>query len=618
MPREQRLQQPIKVTTQYAAEDSAADKTHHVVAWLLGDNTDIEGMLKAHLLSNVLLNDSASPLRQFLETTDLGSAPSPVCGMEEGTRDMVFVCGLEGCQADTAEQVLAGVLEVIERVADAGVPQSQVEAVLHQLELSQREVRGDSYPYGLQLILSGLSTAIHRGDVMSVLDVDPAIERLREAIQDPDFIKGLARDLLVNNPHRVLLSMTPNSELDARKQAAEAARLARHKAELSDTDKTEIVELAATLEARQNQTDDETILPKVGLEDVPDHITIPRGELSAAGELPLTRFAQGTNGLVYQQCVIELPALDEAQLALLPLYTTCLTELGAGDNDYLAMQSWQSAVSGGVSAFSSVRGAIQDVQQVTGYLVLSGKALVRNQEALTELMQTTLEQIRFDEHARIQDLVALKRAQAEQSVTGNGHALAMGAAASGMSPVAAMNFKLGGLAGIKTLKQLDDGLKTDTDKITTVAEQLASIHQLVLAAPRQFLLVAEEDKLADFQQVLTTQWGAGTDNGKGFSAFQLPTTTSQVKQVWTTTSQVNFCAKAYPTVPVEHEDAAALTVLGEFMRNGFLHRTIREQGGAYGGGASHDAANAISVFILTVTHGCRRRWTISTAPSIGC
>ena len=42
----------------------------------------------------------------------------------------------------------------------------------------------------------------------------------------------------------------------------------------------------------------------------------------------------------------------------------------------------------------------------------------------------------------------------------------------------------------------------------------------------------------------------------------------------------------------QHPDAAALTVLGGFLRNGFLHRAIREQGGAYGGGASHDSGIA--------------------------
>jgi Zn-dependent M16 (insulinase) family peptidase len=64
---------------------------------------------------------------------------------------------------------------------------------------------------------------------------------------------------------------------------------------------------------------------------------------------------------------------------------------------------------------------------------------------------------------------------------------------------------------------------------------------------------------------------------------------ASTNQIWVANTQVNFCAKAYPTVSSGHPDAPALTVLGAYLRNGFLHRAIREQGGAYGGGASHDA-----------------------------
>jgi Zn-dependent M16 (insulinase) family peptidase len=39
-----------------------------------------------------------------------------------------------------------------------------------------------------------------------------------------------------------------------------------------------------------------------------------------------------------------------------------------------------------------------------------------------------------------------------------------------------------------------------------------------------------------------------------------------------------------------------LAVLAGFLRNGYLHRAIREQGGAYGGGASHDSDNAVFRF----------------------
>jgi len=62
--------------------------------------------------------------------------------------------------------------------------------------------------------------------------------------------------------------------------------------------------------------------------------------------------------------------------------------------------------------------------------------------------------------------------------------------------------------------------------------------------------------------------------------------------LWTTNTQVNYCARSFPTVSSAHPDAASLVVLGEVLRNGFLHRAVREQGGAYGGGAGQDNNNA--------------------------
>lgn len=62
-----------------------------------------------------------------------------------------------------------------------------------------------------------------------------------------------------------------------------------------------------------------------------------------------------------------------------------------------------------------------------------------------------------------------------------------------------------------------------------------------------------------------------------------------VQEAWLTQTQVQFCARAYQAVPIDHDDAPALKALGSFLRNGYLHRAIREQGGAYGGGASYDS-----------------------------
>ncbi len=178
-----------------------------------------------------------------------------------------------------------------------------------------------------------------------------------------------------------------------------------------------------------------------------------------------------------------------------------------------------------------------------------------------------------------------KRARREQSVTGQGHSLAMTAASSGMSPAAELSHRISGLQGIKQLKELDDSLN-DKSALKILAEKFSVIHKRILSASRKYLSIAEKESQQNIEKDIQAFW-----HGKvrqSVSDFNLPPVKKQVKQGWLTSTQVNFSAKAYPTVSVNHEDAAALSVLGGFLRNGFLHRVIREQGGAYGGGASHE------------------------------
>ncbi|QEI12173.1 insulinase family protein [Cellvibrio japonicus] len=592
VPDEKRYYAPIAVEEAYPLEDSEdlGNKTHVVLAWLLGKTTNLDEALEAQLLSNILLDNSASPLQQALETSDLGQAPSPLCGLDDSSREMAFVCGLEGTRLEDVAKVEALIVETLEKVAQDGVAQEQIEASLHQLELSQREVGGDGYPYGLQLILHALTAATHRGDPVAQLDLDRALSELRRKIADPQFIQKALRTWLLDNPHRVRLTLRPDPHMSARAQAAEAARLAALKSSLSEEQQQAIIERTQALQARQLQVDDESILPKVGIEDIPPHLHYTPGSQEQLNGYPLRRYSAGTNGLVYQQITAKMPALSQQQLQLLPYYCICLTELGVGDKDYLATQRWQAEVVGSISAFSSIRGAGNDVQRVDAYITLSAKALARNNGAMNDLMQASLQQVRFDELERIRELIAQNRARREQSVTGHGHSLAMTAACAGMSPAAKVAHELGGLAGIAAVKALDNRLADDAE-LANFAQQLAAIHQLVLTAPRQFLIVGEQEQLDSYRDQLAARW-PGEPVTPGFAAFSLAPVSARVREAWITNTQVNFCAKAYPTVPLDHPDAAPLTVLGGFLRNGFLHRAIREQGGAYGGGASQDSNSA--------------------------
>jgi Zn-dependent M16 (insulinase) family peptidase len=168
----------------------------------------------------------------------------------------------------------------------------------------------------------------------------------------------------------------------------------------------------------------------------------------------------------------------------------------------------------------------------------------------------------------------------------------MMAATSGMGPVPALNHRLRGLVALRSLRALDAQVDPQASRankaIASFAERLEEIHRRVQAAPVQFLLIGEAHHDAQLHQDLATYWTSSPQSGER-APFALPDELRPVRQAWVTSTQVNYCAKAYTAVPGGHPDAAALTVLGSVLRNEFLHRAVREQGGAYGAGASYEA-----------------------------
>lgn len=592
VPDEKRYHAPLSVEEAYAWEEEGDPdcKSHVVLGWLLGKSTSLEDLLKAHLLNGILLDNSSSPLQLALETSELGSAPSPLCGLEDSNREIVFSCGLEGCDTGSAAAVEELVLHTLQHIAENGVPVEQVRAVLHQLELHQREIGGDGYPFGLQLLLMAISGAVHRGDPVAVLNIEPVLQKLAEDIEDPGFVKRLVRELLLDNPHRVRLAMHPDGQLAERRRQAEERRLAAIRATLDEQDCARIVATAVTLAERQNSKPDDSCLPRVTIADVPLEVAEITVRPARSTTQPLTAYTRGTNGIVYQQIVVDLPQLAPELEELLPYYGNFLSEIGSAGRDYLQTQALQAAVSGGVNAGTTIRGAIDDEQRTRGVLVVSSKALARNASAMFTLLHETLLAPRFDELQRLRELLSQMRARRDQSITGSGHSLAMAAASSRMSPAALLSHNLSGLEGIRRTRALEKALQSD-DELQQFAARLAQLHEAIATAPRQLLLIADPAHEDDATQALADCWHT-THAAAAGACFAPPAIREGAHQIWQTSTQVNFCAKAYPTVPTSHPDAAALTVLAGFLRNGFLHRAIREQGGAYGGGASHDAGIA--------------------------
>lgn len=288
---------------------------------------------------------------------------------------------------------------------------------------------------------------------------------------------------------------------------------------------------------------------------------------------------------------MDLPPLAPELLALLPAFCDCLTEVGSAGRDYLATQARQAAVTGGLGASLSVSTSQQDVERIQGLFVLSGKALARNQGALAELLAETLVSGRFDELERLRELVAQGRAQAEAHVTRSGHFLAMSAATAGLGRYAALEDAWHGMRGIRSLKSLDDAL-AENGAVADFAARLDALREALGESRMEILAVGETlEPAAECAGALARSIADGAVASTPFDPDLGPAAQEREasREAWLTTSEVSFCARAFPAVPQAHPDAPALRVLGPYLRNTFLHRAIREQGGAYGAGAGYSA-----------------------------
>lgn len=596
---EQRLAAPISVTETYAVDaEELKDKTYHILAWLLPQASDIKLRLGMRLVEGVLLENSASPLRHYLETCGYAQSTGPIMGVDDSNYEMTFYCGVQGSNPEHAEKFQQGVMAILEQMAAAPVDAEMVDAILHQIELHQREINGDGMPYGLSLILNGLGSAIHHSDPVDVWDVDSAIAQVKQELEDPMWLSRLIQTHLIDNPHRVQLTLVPDAQKNAADAAEEAARLAEIGKALTDADRAEIMAKTEALKQRQETVDDLELLPKVGLEDIPADLAIAQGELREIicnqKDTALNLYYAGTNGIYYQQVLIEIPqeVVHSPYFNLLPVL---FGEVGAGEYDYLALQQKQTAISGGVGMGASLRSGVNDKNQISAWLTLTTKSLTQHLDAIA-LLKLCFEQLRFDEKDRIIELLQQRKTRWASRLSGAGHSYAMQSASRDMSALARRDYHNTGLGALNWLAQLLERIEADDAAYHDLISQLQYIHHALLAAPKQFLLVCEEPQaqrlIDEVQEVwdklavapVADQCAAPSELAAIAAQTQAPST----DQAWLIQANVQFCASAYTAVDVSHPDAAALMVLAGYLRNGYLHSAIREKGGAYGGGASYD------------------------------
>ena len=584
---EDRLESP-KVVSDYYNPQPGDENNHHIVlSWLLNESHNPVQLLETYLMSNILLDNSASPLRKILESTNLGKSPSPLTGLEADQKELVFAAGLEGVDSNKSKEVETLVMDCLKKLVKDGVPKDLIDSSLHQLEIRQREITGSGMPFGLQIMLTCLPACIHNDNPLNVLDLDSAFNTIKNNLKTGNYIENLIDKNLIKNSHRLTYSLIPDTELNKKNEEKIQNKVLEITKNFSTDDKEKLIKLANDLEKRQNSIDDPEVLPKVTKEDIPKTRNYASPLTYAKNESTNYFYKSGTNGIVYHSMIFPCEALDKNELEVASLFSNTLTDIGLGKDGYEDIQKYQSSITGGISAsFITLPNKSDDTFKLA--LKVSSKSLEGNESYMQDLILRTVKESSFDETKRIEELLEFISSDNEKSVIQNGHILSMSNAASQISDIASTNDLTSGLRFVHNTNHLSK-LVNEQNELTKYLELLRSINSKISNTPSHLFTASALDK-ANLNLNFTIKENTNQYKNQNLIAPQ------STPIGWITGSQVCFCAEAFPTVDFRHEDAPALTVLGTVLRNGYLHSAIREKGGAYGAGATQDSNNKVFKF----------------------
>jgi len=584
---EDRLETPKVVSDFYNPQPGDENNHHIVLSWLLNESHNPVQLLETYLMSNILLDNSASPLRKVLESTKLGKSPSPLTGLEADQKELVFAAGLEGVDSNKSKEVETLIMDCLKKLVKDGVPKDLIDSSLHQLEIRQREITGSGMPFGLQIMLTCLPACIHNDNPLNVLDLDSAFNTIKNNLKTDNYIENLIDRNLIKNNHRLTYSLIPDTELNKKNEEKIQNKVFEITKNFSSDDKEKLIKLANDLEKRQNSIDDPEVLPKVTKEDIPKTRNYASPLTFAKNEFTNYFYKSGTNGIVYHSMIFPCEALDKNELEVASLFSNTLTDIGLGKDGYEDIQKYQSSITGGISAsFITLPNKSDDTFKLA--LKVSSKSLEGNESYMQDLIIRTVKESSFDETKRIEELLEFISSDNEKSVIQNGHILSMSNAASQISDIASTNDLTSGLRFVHNTNHLSK-LVNEQNELTKYLELLRSINSKISNTPSHLFTASALDK-ANLNLNFTIKENTNKYKNQNLIAPQ------STPIGWITGSQVCFCAEAFPTVDFRHEDAPALTVLGTVLRNGYLHSSIREKGGAYGAGATQDSNNKVFKF----------------------
>ncbi|MCZ7643935.1 MAG: insulinase family protein [Planctomycetota bacterium] len=587
---------PIKCQTRWKAPRDLAgtysidegedekNKAFLFMRWIVGSGTDLRDVIDMELLDYLLLGNAGAPLRKALVDSRLGE-DLVLAGFNGFAFESTFGIGLKGTEAARKADFEKLVFETLEKCAKDGFPRERVEAGFHQLSYPFLEI---SNMQPLNVMYKAYLAWLHDADPLDYLRIKETLETARvRCTSDLGLFPRLIRERLLDNPHRVSLTLAPEKGLQSKKDRDAAEKLQERKAALSKEQLEKIAREQNELVRMQdtpNSPEALATLPQLKVSDLPrkpKHIptkleTLPGGAAFLSNDV----FA---NGVTYLRLSFDLAGLDPGLIAVLPLYSSCARKMGAAGCDYVKMAERADASTGSLGFGVSASGHVADPEAIRFTGTYSLKVLDHKLPDALGVLRDVLFEPDFSDAKRFHEVLLQEKAALRSRLPSSGNVYALAHAGRALHRLGRLDEELGGIPQPRHFQAWADAYDAHRDALV---EKLKRVRAFLLGKRPLAASFTGSSASRDLVAKAVADWTAKmTEAVAPVAPAPFTPPAAPLREGLAAPMQVAYCARVLPAPHLSHPDAAALTVGRLLISRGYMWEEVRIKGGAYGGGA---------------------------------
>ena len=558
-------------------EGSSADgQTFLNLSWVVGKSTDQALTMALDVLSEALVNHESGPVKRALLDAGIGRDIS--AGVSVAQQN-VFSITVKNANPGDRDKFREIVYNTMKKVAEEGLDKKMIEGILNRIEFNLRE--GNTPQKGLMYAMQNYQGWFFGNDPFVGLCFEEPLAKVKSSLQGSLLEETIKNDLLSNN-HALLLMLKPKPGLQSEINASTAKELAQFKSTLDEKGIADLVKETNDLvgyQQRQDSPEALATIPLLQLSDIgkePEWFGVNEKSID---NVPLLFHKEFTNDILYTNLYFDLRALPQELIPYASLLTSVLSKMGTANYTFGDLDNALNIHTGGFNSSTRAFLLNKDDNNLFPVLAVTSKATIGKAVNLAELTGEIINRTKFDDLARLKELVTRHYSQVDANVKNNGMKYALSRLRSYYSNQGMFDELSGGIEYYNFLSGLvadfDKNGNGIADKLKETASVLFGKNNLTIA------VTCSEENLPVFEQnfknlVVSLPQGKPEKTAWKFEF-------AKKNEGLLSASKVQYVVQGYDYKKLGYSWSGKMKVLNQVLSTDWLQNQVRVIGGAYGG-----------------------------------